>query len=119
MGDVLPLGASGLVEVNVRIDATGEDMQIGGIDVFGVGVEVGTDLGDTSIDDGDVCARDSSRCDHSAATDDHSLASSSMKRPSTSIATATSSVSTDSAGLWLMPPLQRTKSIPMSVISDM
>src|SRR5829696_1049072 len=35
----------------------------------------------------------------------------SRKRPMTSIATPTSSFATDSAGLWLMPSLQHTKSI--------
>src|SRR3954469_25806674 len=40
----------------------------------------------------------------------------SMKRPSTRAPSAASASVIDSAGLWLMPPLQRTKSIAMSAI---
>jgi len=41
----------------------------------------------------------------------------SMKRRNTRAATPASSSLIASAGLWLMPPLQRTKSMPMSVIA--
>ena len=41
----------------------------------------------------------------------------SMKRSSTRAPVATSSTSTASAGLWLMPPLQRTNSMPIGAMS--
>src|ERR687897_2485230 len=47
-----------------------------------------------------------------------SFASASTNRSRTSIAATTSLVATDSAGWWLMPPTQRTKSIPTGTISD-
>ena len=81
-------------------------------------VEVRADLHDPPVGDRDVCALDATRRDNRAASDDHSSASIWRNRPRTSIATATSPAVTDSAGLWLMPPLQRTNSIPISVISD-
>ncbi len=119
VGDVLPVGSAGLVEVDVRVDAAGKDVQPRGVDLFAASCRIRTDLGDDPILDRDIRRTDPTRRDDSAAADDHCSARSSRNLPRTSIATPTSSVATDSAGLWLTPPLQRTNSMPMSVISDM
>src|SRR5690242_6956080 len=119
MGDVLPSGAAGFVEVDVGVDSAGEDVQARGVDLLAAARDIRTDLGDDTAFDDDVGKLDTTGRHDGAAADDHCSARSSRNLPRTSIATATSSVATDSAGLWLTPPLHRTNSMPIWVISDM
>src|SRR3984893_10014864 len=93
-------------------------MQALRVDLLAGLVEIRPDRRDTTVRDLDVGDLATPSRDHRASADDHPCAKSSRKWLSTSIATATSSVVTDSAGLWLTPPLQRTKSIATSVSSD-
>src|SRR5712691_1241482 len=99
----------------MRVNATRKDVEPARVEFVSVFIQVPPHFCDAAISDRDVHVLDAAGRDDVSAADDHG---SSRKRPRTSIATATSAVSTDSAGLWLMPPLQRTNSIPMSVISD-
>src|SRR5713226_4755477 len=117
--DVLPLGPARFVEMDVRIDTAGKHMQAGRVDLFAVSGKVRSDRNDLVAGGRDIGLLDSAGRHDRAAANDHSFANRSRNPLSTSIATATSSVFTDSAGLWLMPPLQRTKSIPTSVRADM
>src|SRR5438105_5395364 len=116
--DVLPVGPTRLVEVHVRVDAAGEDMHAGTVDLICLSREVRPDLGDAAVLDPDIRRLDTARGDHGPTANDHGRASSARNRPRTSIATDTSAAVTDSAGLWLTPPLQRTKSIPTPVSAD-
>src|SRR5712692_10605633 len=93
-------------------------MQAGGVELFAVIGKVQSDRRDLVAADRDIGFLDSASGHDRAAADDHASAANSRSRETTSIATATSSVVTDSAGLWLMPPLQRTNSIPTSVNAD-
>src|SRR5258708_18802220 len=117
--DVLPFGPARFVEMDVRIDAARKHVQAGRVDLFAVAGKVEADRNDLVAGDRDIGFLDSAVCHDRAPANDHDSASNSRNPDSTSIATATSSVVTDSAGLWLMPPLQRTKSIPTSVRADM
>lgn len=116
VGDVFPRSPARLVEVDVGVYAAREHMQAVRVDLVGLLGQVRADFGDDPVRDSDIHALNAPPRDHPPAADDHSK---SRKRDSTSIATPTSSTFTDSAGLWLIPPLQRTKSIAMSVSSDM
>src|SRR5256712_14216824 len=97
--------------MDMRVDAAGKDAQPGRVDLLTVLSEVRPDLSDPAVPDPDVSRFDAVGGDHRPAADDHVRARRSRKRPSTSIATDTSAAVTDSAGLWLTPPLQRTKSM--------
>src|SRR6185436_15263801 len=80
---------------------------------------------DAAVRDADVRAPRAVGGDDGAAADrevqraHRSRASASTRRRATSIATATSAAVTASAGLWLTPPAQRTKSIATSQIRAM
>src|SRR3989475_8968393 len=103
----------------MRIDAARKDVQAGRVDLVGRGpAEVRTDRDDATVRDFDVGFVDAACRDDRASADDHDSDSSSRNVKRTSIATATSSMVTDSAGLWLTPPLQRTKSIAPSRRAD-
>src|SRR5439155_1226294 len=103
---------------DVRVDAAGKDVQPGRIDLLTVLSEIRPDLGDPAVPDPDVSRFDTVRGDHRPPADDHLRARRARKRPRTSIATDTSAAVTDSAGLWLTPPLQRTKSMQAPVSAD-
>ena len=50
----LPLGAARIVEVHVRIDDAGEDVEAGGVDLRrGIARELRADLGDQAVEDPD------------------------------------------------------------------
>src|SRR5258706_12014959 len=109
----------GLVEVHVRINAAGKDVQSRGVDFLFGFVQIHSDSTDASVRHRDIGEANRRACHDGSAPDDQvahrSAASSSRNVLRTSMATATSSSVTDSAGVWLMPPLQRTKSIATSV----
>src|SRR6266852_9471205 len=93
-------------------------MQARRVDLLALTGKIQSDCSDLVAGDRDIGLLDSAGSHDRAAADDHASAANSRNRETTSIATATSSVVTDSAGLWLMPPLQRTNSIPTSVSAD-
>src|SRR5438105_3594480 len=122
-GNRLPLRAARLVEVHVSVDSARKDVKAGCVDLLGgLHVKPRPDLDDATVRECNVRLDHSRGRDHAAGADDsvdlagQAAASRSMKWSRTSIAVATSSTVTDSAGLWLTPPLQRTNSIPISVI---
>src|SRR5207237_9374288 len=101
--------------MDMRVDAARRDLQPGRVDLLTVLSEVRPDLGDPAVPDPDVSRFDTVGGDDRPAADDHVRARRLRKRPSTSIATDASAAVTDSAGLWLTPPLQRTKRLQAPV----
>src|SRR2546430_1050671 len=99
MRDVLPVRATRLVEVDMGVDPARKDVKPCSVDLFAVGVEVGTKIRDLAVVDGDVRPLDPARGDKRPGANDQLFASSSMNRFTTSMATATSAALTDSAGL--------------------
>ena len=120
--EALGVGPAGVVEVDVGVDRAGEDVQTGRVDLFARrGVEGLGDGDDPPVRDADVGVHHAVGRDDRAAPDREgvvthrrSVARPSTRRWATSIATVTSAAVTASAGLWLIPPSQRTKSIATS-----
>src|SRR5215207_9527352 len=102
-----PVGSSRLVEVDMNVDDSREDMQSACIDLLAPGThDIRRNLGDPAITYRDVAADDTAGGHDFAAAHQEverghwwrSSGSALMKRSRTSIATATSLVATDSAG---------------------
>src|SRR5207248_1313994 len=126
-GKAFPVRTPWLIEMHMGIDDARENMEPLGIDLlFACPCEVWCDGNNVTIGHSESGATFARRGHHRAIAHKqvilaHSYPSSSERRlrnrSTTLIATATSSGVTDSAGLWLIPPRQRTKSMPISVSS--
>ena len=68
----LPLGPARIVEVDVRIDDAGEDVEAGGVDLRrGIALELGADLGDQAVEDPDVGPCNTVRPYHPGSADEN------------------------------------------------
>src|SRR3954447_21068272 len=120
----LPVRPARLVEVHVRVEAAGEDVQAGRVDLLAPASQLVGDLREDAVGDADVGAAWAAGEDDGAAADDHVegrhaaaafAATTRTNSRAASIAAATSSSATASSGWWLIPPAQRTNSIAASV----
>ena len=97
--EAFPVGPAGLVEVHVRVQAAGQDVQAAGVELLATAArELGLDGGDRAVEHADVRGHRSGRRDHRPVAHDQVVHRPSRKRVAASIATATSSRETDSSG---------------------
>ena len=68
----LPVGPARIVEVHVRIDDAGEDVEAGGVDLRrGIALELRADLGDQAVEDPDVGPCNTVRPHHPGSADEN------------------------------------------------
>src|SRR3954447_24935575 len=115
----LPVRAARLVEVHVRVDAAGQHVQPGRVDLLAAAGQLVGDLREDPAGDADIGAPWAAG-EHDGASADYEVvhafsATTRTNARAASIAAATSSSATASSGWWLIPPAQRTNSIAASV----